>query len=74
MAKDKAVEIAYKEIGRIRILNRQQKRKNRWSEKAFRYGRGSQTCHMCGGNMSWCSCCQVWSSNCCCDYGTCQCS
>ena len=33
-----------------------------------------EICYMCGGYMSWCSCCEVWSSNCCCEYGTCECS
>jgi hypothetical protein len=33
-----------------------------------------KTCHICGGEMSWCSLCEMWSSNCCCDYGTCMCS
>ncbi len=32
------------------------------------------TCDLCGGDASWCSCCEVFSSDCCCDYGTCQCS
>ncbi|WP_395000477.1 hypothetical protein [Acinetobacter sp.] len=28
----------------------------------------------CGGMMSWCTCCEVFSNNCCVDYGTCMCS
>lgn len=32
------------------------------------------TCDNCGGVMTWCSCCKVWSQDCCVDYGTCQCS
>lgn len=28
----------------------------------------------CGGSMSWCSCCETYTSNCCVDYGTCMCS
>ncbi len=28
----------------------------------------------CGGNMSWCGCCEMYSSGCCVDYGTCACS
>lgn len=31
-------------------------------------------CPYCDGYMSWCSCCEMWSSDCCEDYGTCQCS
>ena len=74
MAKDKEQKEKYKEEGRRRIFVRQQERKNNWSEKAKRYGRGSSICSMCGGHQSWCSCCEVWSSTCCCEYGTCQCS
>jgi hypothetical protein len=74
MAKDKNKEAAYKEEGRRRIVQRQLTRKANWSKRIIRYGRGIQSCSMCGGQMSWCSCCEVWSSTCCCDYGTCQCS
>jgi len=35
---------------------------------------GSGWCDMCGGEMTWCESCQVWSRKCCQDYGTCQCS
>jgi hypothetical protein len=28
----------------------------------------------CGGQMSWCNCCQVYTSTCCIAYGTCLCS
>ena len=42
--------------------------------KASGYYPANSTCWMCGGQMTWCSCCEVWSSNCCCDYGTCMCS
>jgi hypothetical protein len=31
-------------------------------------------CDECGGRMSWCTCCQMWSRTCCEDYGTCMCS
>ena len=31
-------------------------------------------CEKCGGVMSWCNTCQMWTRNCCTDYGTCQCS
>ena len=74
MAKDKNKEAAYKEEGRRRIIVRQIRRKNNWSKRVHLYGRGTQECHMCGGQMSWCSSCEVWSSTCCCEYGTCQCS
>ena len=74
MAKDKNIEAAYKEEGRRRIIVRQIKRKNNWSERVRRNGRGTQQCSMCSGQMTWCRTCEVWSSTCCCDYGTCQCS
>ena len=32
------------------------------------------TCILCGGQMVWCSCCRMYSSTCCEDYGTCMCS
>ena len=31
-------------------------------------------CPDCGGTMTWCSCCCMYSQHCCVDYGTCQCS
>jgi hypothetical protein len=33
-----------------------------------------QECPDCGGMMTWCTCCEVYSQNCCVDYGTCLCS
>lgn len=38
-----------------------------WRDEASR-------CHLCGGKMTWCESCQQWSSTCCEDFGTCQCS
>ncbi len=35
---------------------------------------GGDRCQSCGGSMTWCSCCQCWTQNCCVDYGTCMCS
>lgn len=35
---------------------------------------GNGRCPHCGGQMTWCSHCMVWSRTCCIDYGTCQCS
>jgi len=31
-------------------------------------------CPDCGGQMLWCSCCEVYTQTCCVDYGTCMCS
>lgn len=36
--------------------------------------KGNSKCYDCGGSMSWCSFCEVWTQDCCVDYGTCQCS
>lgn len=74
MAKDKNKEAEYKAIGLGRIAVRKQNRLNNWTSRVYKYGRGTQKCEYCGNNMSWCGTCQVWSSSCCIDYGTCQCS
>jgi len=59
-----------------RVYRRKEARKNARLAKIRRYGRQSDdhTCNLCGGEMTWCSSCEVWSSTCCCEYGTCQCS
>jgi hypothetical protein len=31
-------------------------------------------CSECEGQETWCSCCEMWSQDCCQEYGTCQCS
>jgi len=31
-------------------------------------------CPDCEGDMQWCSSCEVWSRNCCQEYGDCMCS
>ena len=58
--------------------NRYQKRIDRAREhnrkKSYGYYNTNSVCPYCGGQMTWCSCCEVWSSNCCIDYGTCMCS
>jgi len=33
-----------------------------------------ETCYHCGGAAPWCSVCNVYTSTCCVDYGTCMCS
>ena len=53
-----------------RAQARRDKRNRRYDERPH----GDSRCYHCGGQMSWCSCCQMYSSNCCQDYGTCQCS
>ncbi|MEO6303822.1 MAG: hypothetical protein ABIP51_11690 [Bacteroidia bacterium] len=65
----------YKAEGKRRIQIRQNNRKQKWSDRVKKYGRGSKQCKECGSYMYWCSCCEVWSKHCCGnDYGTCQCS
>lgn len=31
-------------------------------------------CTECGGHMTWCDLCNMWSRTCCDEYGTCMCS
>lgn len=71
MAKNKEFEKKYKEIGRERAYQRRKIRNKR--HRANVLDRGKE-CPYCGGRMSWCSCCEVWSRTCCEEYGTCQCS
>lgn len=63
---------------KLKRYNIHLKRNERRREQRFkRYGErphGDKTCPYCNGEMSWCSCCEMYSSNCCQDYGTCQCS
>jgi hypothetical protein len=75
MAKSKIFEIEYKAERKRRTRRRKEKRIDLFKDKLWNYGRPSEgTCPECGGQMHWCSCCQVWSRSCCVEYGTCQCS
>lgn len=55
-------------------------RLTRWEKNKLRHKqqlatrRRTQTCEYCGGQMTWCSLCQVYSRTCCVDWGTCMCS
>lgn len=31
-------------------------------------------CPSCGGTMTWCESCMMWTQTCCEEYGTCLCS
>lgn len=42
--------------------------------KIYKKDMGSEICPLCYGEMTWCSICNMWSSNCCQDWGTCLCS
>lgn len=68
----RSVEYQQERLRRVDI--RKMKRKDARQTKYWRYGRGDNTCPDCGGQMHWCSCCQVWSKSCCHEYGTCMCS
>ena len=62
------------ERGTRRTTKRIERARKHNKLKSSGYNPAHSTCWMCGGQMTWCSCCEVWSSNCCCDYGTCMCS
>lgn len=75
MAKDKDFEAKYKEEKLRRTYIRKARRRAARQYKLSHYGRRSEsTCPYCGGVMTWCSCCEMWSRTCCEEYGTCQCS
>ncbi|MBN1117790.1 MAG: hypothetical protein JXA77_11330 [Bacteroidales bacterium] len=75
MAKDKTVEAKYNEERIRRTYIRKEKRRRKYADSLWNYGRPSEsTCPNCGGTMHWCSTCQMWSRSCCVEYGTCQCS
>lgn len=75
MAKDKELEKQYKEIGLVRANKRKIERKARRAHKIWLHGpSGRGICPYCGNHMTWCSSCQMWSSYCCEEYGTCMCS
>lgn len=66
---------------KIELNKRQERRNRRRIKKGMRnkdnYAerRRYRPCDLgCGGEMSWCSCCEMYSNNCCIPYGTCQCS
>ncbi len=77
MARDKIKEAEYKAEGLRRAYIRLDERLSNWRKRGQRGGGrldSSKKCPYCNGYMSWCSICEVWSQNCCTDYGTCQCS
>lgn len=64
-------------------LNKRQDRRNRRRIKKGqrnkdnyyqRMSRRTERCDSCGGEMSWCTCCECFTKTCCVPYGTCQCS
>jgi hypothetical protein len=77
MAKDKLKESEYKAEGLRRTYIRLNKRTKLWRERGKRGGgslHNGKHCDSCDGQMTWCSCCHMWSRICCEDYGSCECS
>lgn len=62
-----------------RLKNRIHNNRNRPRYYDSKYNHGGYStyglhCEQCGGEQSWCSCCETWSRRCCVDWGTCMCS
>jgi len=55
-------------------IERALKRREKRFKSYYQRPRGNSECPYCGKQMYWCSFCQMYSSNCCQDWGTCQCS
>lgn len=56
-------------------LERRKDRKKQRNAFQYKYSLKRKSCDLgCGGEMTWCNCCEMFSNNCCQDYGTCQCS
>lgn len=72
MAKDKEFEKQYKEIRLMSTKLRKERRKD--AKRRRRRERQQGICPNCGGQMSWCDVCEMWSSDCCEEYGDCMCS
>ena len=71
MAKSKEFEEKYKAIRLASTVRRKAER------RAFKKANDkykTMECNSCGGRMTWCSCCGVWTQLCCEKYGTCMCS
>lgn len=43
-------------------------------EDVYTYDGDTKRCEDCGGEMKWCTSCNMYSKTCCDDYGTCACS
>lgn len=72
MAKDKEFEKKYKEIRLRREYARKERRQAR--NKLRLMNKKDGVCPYCGGQMYYCRICDMWSSSCCKEYGTCMCS
>ena len=45
-----------------------------WNPDYYEFVPRYADCPDCGGVMTWCTCCDMYSQHCCVDYGTCGCS
>lgn len=72
MAKDKNFEKEYKTERLRRNHIRRKNRKEQYDNKI--YAKKNGWCPDCGGQMTWCESCRMWSAYCCEEYGTCMCS
>lgn len=64
-------------IGEIRNQKRWDRaERRRKARKQYRIDRVPRTkrCPFCGGKMTWCEGCGMWSKTCCQDWGSCQCN
>lgn len=64
------LEIALSRVARRKDRKRQNNKDNYHKRKDSNAPR----CYDCGGQKRWCSCCEMYSQNCCIPYGTCLCS
>jgi hypothetical protein len=48
-------------------------RRKKAKEEAWEYT-DTEDCYECGGQMIWCTICQMYTRTCCEEYGTCMCS
>lgn len=65
---------SYSRHDKERRIERTQKRRDKRNRSYDNRPHGDATCPYCNGQMSWCGICRMYSSNCCEDWGTCQCS
>ena len=62
---------------RKRLSGADQRKKNEFSCRSPHCSKGCVCegyCTNCGGQMTWCSSCDMWTETCCDTYGTCACS
>jgi hypothetical protein len=64
-----------KKENKLNRRNRRREKKGLRMRESYDERRRYRPCDLgCGGQMSWCSCCEMYSNDCCVDWGTCQCS